>query len=202
MAKYGRTPMRVSADAGVLGPAAVAVHATHLTDHDLSLLASTRTGVCLCPTTERDLADGVGPAGELAARGISLSFGSDSHAVIDMFEEARGAELHERLATRRRGHISAPALLESATATGHRALGWTDVGELAPGMRADLVAVDLESPRTAGCGATAEAVVFAAAAADVTDVIVNGRAIVCDRHHVTIPDVGRALRQAIATVRT
>ena len=86
MAKYGRTPARVLADVGALRPGSTAVHATHLTDHDASLLAATRTGVCLCPTTERDLADGIGPATDLAARGVALSLGSDSHAVIDLFD--------------------------------------------------------------------------------------------------------------------
>jgi cytosine/adenosine deaminase-related metal-dependent hydrolase len=127
--------------------------------------------------------------------------GSDSHAVIDIFEEARAAELNDRLATHRRGQLPAPLLLEAATGNGHRALGWADAGELAPGMRADLVAVDLESPRTAGCGTNAEAVVFAAGAADVTDVVVDDRYIVRDRQHLGIPDVGRALRDAIAAVR-
>ncbi|MGH8890542.1 MAG: formimidoylglutamate deiminase [Acidothermaceae bacterium] len=201
MAKYGRTPTRVLADAGVLRPGSVAVHATHLTDHDSALLAASTTGVCLCPTTERDLADGIGPAGDFAARGIAISLGSDSHAVVDLLEEARGVELDERLATHRRGRFTAAALLDAATVNGHRALGWPDAGELAPGKRADLVALDLQSPRTAGCGATAEAIVFAAAAADITDVVVDGRQIVRDRTHVGIPAIGRALDDAIAALQ-
>jgi len=200
MAKYGRTPARVFADVGALRPGSTAVHATHLTDHDASLLAATRTGVCLCPTTERDLADGIGPATDLAARGVALSLGSDSHAVIDLFEEARGVELDERLATHRRGHLSAAFLLDAATVNGHRALGWSDAGELAPGMRADLVAVDLESPRTAGVGASAEVAVFAAAAPDVTDVVVDGRPVVRDRAHARVPGAGAALRDAISAL--
>ena len=201
MARYGRTPTRVLADAGVLRHGCVAVHATHLTDHDSALLAASGTGVCLCPTTERDLADGIGPAGDFAARGIALSLGSDSQAVVDLFEEARAVELGERLASHRRGHFTAAELLDQATVNGHRALGWADAGRLAPGMRADLVAVDLESPRTAGCGATAEAVVFAASAADVTDVVVDDCQIVRDRTHLGIPAIGRALEHAIAALR-
>ncbi|HVT75455.1 MAG TPA: amidohydrolase family protein, partial [Acidimicrobiales bacterium] len=195
-----RTPTRVLADAGALGPKSTAVHATHLSDADIALLASSRAGVCLCPTTERDLADGIGPAGALVGAGVPLSFGSDSQAVIDLFEEMRGAEMDERLATNRRGNFVAPALLAAATVVGPRALGWSDAGELAPGNRADLVAVDLESARTAACGASAETVAFAATAADVTDVVVDGRQIVRDRRHVTI-DVGRALASSIAAAR-
>ena len=107
------------------GPDTTAVHATHLTDDDVAALAG--TGVCLCPTTERDLADGIGPARALADAGSPLSLGSDSHAVIDiLFEEARALEMHERLATERRGHFSRAELL--AAATNHASLGWDDAG--------------------------------------------------------------------------
>ena len=105
--RYGVTPTRLLADCGVLGAASVAVHATHLTADDIALLASTSTGVCLCPTTERDLADGIGPAGALAAAGVALSVGSDGQSVIDLFEEARGIELDERLASGVRGTFAA-----------------------------------------------------------------------------------------------
>ena len=152
LARHGVTPTRLLADSGALGSASVAVHATHLTDDDVALLGDGSTGVCFCPSTERDLADGIGPAGALRAAGSPLSLGSDGQSVIDLFEEARGLELDERLATNRRGTFDAPELLDAATAVGHRALGWPDAGELSVGMRADLVAVDLESVRTAGCG--------------------------------------------------
>jgi formiminoglutamate deiminase len=200
VARYGVTPTRLLADSGALGAAAVAVHATHLSADDIALLASTSTGVCLCPTTERDLADGIGPAGALAAAGVALSVGSDGHSVIDLFEEARGIELDERLATNVRGTFGAGALLDAATVAGHRALGWRDAGQLAVGMRADLVAIDLASRRTAGGGATGETVVFAASASDVTDVVVDGNVVVKDRHHVRLGDIGVALAAAIDAV--
>jgi formiminoglutamate deiminase len=198
--RYGVTPTRLLADSGALGAAAVAVHATHVTADDVVLLASTSTAVCLCPTTERDLADGIGPAGALAAAGVALSVGSDGQSVIDLFEEARGIELDERLASNVRGTFTAGSLLDSMTIAGHRALGWPDAGQLAVGMRADLVAVDLASRRTAGSGVTGEAIVFAASAADVTDVVVDGTVVVKDRHHVRLGAVGVALHSAIDAV--
>ena len=198
--RYGVTPTRLLADSGALGATAVAVHATHLTADDVALLASSATGVCLCPTTERDLADGIGPAGALATAGVALSVGSDGQSVIDLFEEARGIELDERLATYERGTFTAGALLDSMTGTGHRALGWSDAGQLAVGMRADLVAVDIASRRTAGSGPTAETVVFAATASDVTDVVVDGTVVVKDRQHVHLGDIGVALQSAIDAV--
>ena len=194
---YGRTPTAVLRDAGALGRHSTVVHATHLTAQDIGDLVRTSTGVCFCPTSERDLGDGIGPAPALlAGRGL-FSLGSDSHAVIDMFEEARAVELDERLASGKRGTIVAEPLLRAATFDGQHALGWADAGVLAVGMRADLVAVQLDSIRTAGGGPTAENVVFAATAADVTDVVVDGRTVVAGGRHVSIPNVAAELASAI-----
>jgi formiminoglutamate deiminase len=201
LARYGRTPTQLLEQAGAMSAATVAVHATHVSVADRSLLAGSRTGVCLCPSTDYDLADGIGPAAALAGDGVSLSLGSDSHAVVDLFAEARAVELGERAKTLRRGHFSADQLLTMATVNGHRALGWPDAGEIAAGRRADLVAVDLGSPRTAGCGTSADTVVFAAAACDVTDVVVDGEQVVRDRCHLRVRDVGAALRSAVEAVR-
>jgi formiminoglutamate deiminase len=167
LAATGLTPTQLLAEAGALGAGTTAVHATHLTDDDIRLLGESRTNVCFCPTTERDLADGIGPARRLHDAGATLTLGSDSHAVIDMVEEMRAVEMHERLTTQQRGHWSALELLAAATYDGHRSLGFDDAGRIAPGQRADLVTIDLESIRTRGAGASAETAVFAATAADV-----------------------------------
>ncbi|MFF5988044.1 formimidoylglutamate deiminase [Prauserella flavalba] len=200
LAVHDRTPTALLRDAGVLGPGTTAVHATHLTGADVRDLTGTATGVCFCPTTERDLGDGIGPAPALLAGNGPFSLGSDSHAVIDLFEEARAVELNERLAGHRRGSITAARLLRSATVDGHRCLGWTDAGQLRAGQRADFVAVDLGSVRTAGGGATAENAVFAASACDVTDVVVDGRVVVEGRRHVTFGDTAAELDAVIREV--
>lgn len=200
IAVHGCTPTALMRDAGVLGPRTTAVHATHLTDEDLSDLDRTATGVCFCPTTERDLGDGIGPAAVLLAGSGLFSLGSDSHAVIDLFEEARATELDERLARRERGVITAERLLTAATVDGQHALGRTDAGTLSVGARADLVAVDLESIRTAGGAAAVETIVFAATAADVTDVVVDGRIVVADRRHVGVDDPAAQLAEAISAL--
>ncbi len=187
-------------DAGALASNLTAVHGTHLTDADVVLYGLNRATVCLCPSTEADLADGVGPFSALRDAGVSLSFGTDSHAAVDLFAEARGVELGERLVTGRRGHHSAADLLRAATADGHACLGWRDAGRIEVGAYADLVSVALGSPRTAGCPASAETVVFAASAADVRDVVASGRQIVADGRHLLVPDVGRALADAIVAV--
>ncbi|MEU2928493.1 formimidoylglutamate deiminase [Streptomyces sp. NPDC007251] len=204
LAAHGRTPTRLLADHGVLGPRTTGVHNTHLTDEDIALLGGSRTGTCMCPTTERDLADGIGPAVALQRAGSPLSLGSDSHAVIDLLEEARAMELNERLRTRTRGHWTAAALLRAATAAGHAALGWQDAGAIETGALADLTTIALDSVRTAGPVPRlgAETAVFAATAADVRHTVVGGRHVVRDGAHTLVPDVPGALARAVAALRS
>lgn len=196
---YGATPTRLLADHGALGANATAVHATHLTHTDITDLAGADTTVCITPTTERDLADGIGPARELADAGCALSVGSDSNAIIDLFEETRAVELNERLRSEKRGHWTAAQLLTAATTDGHRALGWSTAGRIAPGAIADLVTVSVDSVRLAGAApdTLVESVVFAAQAGDVCDVVAGGRQVVTDGRHTMIDDVPAALHAAI-----
>jgi formiminoglutamate deiminase len=189
---YGLTPTALLHSEGLLGPATSAIHATHLTDEDIAMLGGTHTTACLCPTTERDLADGIGPARRLSDAGSPLSLGSDQHAVTDLLEEARALEMHERLTSLQRGRFQLDELL--AAATRHESIGWDDAGRLQVGARADLVAVRLDSRRTAG--SVPEQIMLSASGADVDTVIVDGRTVVSDGHHA-LGNVGAALQKAI-----
>ncbi|WP_107122069.1 formimidoylglutamate deiminase [Streptomyces sp. DSM 15324] len=196
---HGCTPTQLLALHGVLGPRTTGVHNTHLTAEDISLLGGSGTGTCMCPTTERDLADGIGPAVALQNEGSPLCLGSDSHAVIDLLEEARAMELNERLRTRTRGHWTAAALLRAASADGHAALGRPEAGALETGAPADFTTIALDSVRTAGPlpRLGAETAVFAATAADVRHTVVAGRHVVRDGAHTLVPDVPQALARAV-----
>ena len=200
-ARYGITPTALLADAGALGQRTTAVHATHVEPADIDRLGTSGTSVCLCPTTERDLADGVGPAARLAAAGSPLCLGSDSQAVIDLWEEARAVELDERLVTERRGQHRPEDLLRAATAGGMAALGW-DTGRLQTGALADFVTLGTDSARLAGVDADSLAafVVFAASASDVSSVVVGGRQVVGDGRHLGVPEVASELAAAIAAL--
>jgi formiminoglutamate deiminase len=197
---YGLSPTRLLESAGAIGPRTSVVHATHVTAGDMALLGDCQAHACICPTTERDLGDGLAPSLDLATAGCKLTLGSDSHAVIDMLEEARGVEYCERLARQSRGVFTAAALLDAATCTGHASLGWPDAGEIAPGAWADLVTVSLDSVRTAGAVAPVETVLFSATAADIRDVVIGGRDVVRDGTHLLVPDVAAALSGAIRAV--
>ncbi|SDN45886.1 formimidoylglutamate deiminase [Allokutzneria albata] len=194
-AAYGLTPTELLHDAGVLSPRTVAVHATHLTAHDIKLLGSTGTGACFCPTTEADLADGIGPARELVDAGSPLSLGSDQHAVVDPILEARALEHGERLRTGSRGRFTLAELVNASTSSGHAALGWPTAGRIAVGAPCDLVQVRLDSPRTAG--SLPEQVLLSASASDVDTVINSGVVVARNGRHERLGDVGRLLKDAI-----
>ncbi|MSV75406.1 MAG: formimidoylglutamate deiminase [Actinobacteria bacterium] len=194
---YGLTPTGVLARAGALGPMTTVVHATHLTGADIGLLGSTRTSTCFCPTTERDLADGIGPAMELSKAGSPLCLGSDQNAVMDLIEEARALEMHERLQHHERGRFTPSALVDSLTVQGHTALGWSDAGRIEVGQRADLVAIRTDTVRTAG--SEPEQVLYSATVSDVDSVVVDGRLIASGGRHRSI-DVSGELQDVVARV--
>ena len=195
---YGRTPTELLDDAGLLGPRTTAVHATHMSDGDIKLLGGSRTTACICPTTERDLADGIGPARALFDAGSPLALGSDQHVVIDPFEELRGLEMHERLATGERGRFSANELVEAATHAGYASLGWPDGGRIADGALADFVVVRTDSVNTAGT--RAGQVVYCANQSDIDHVFVGGEEVVHHGHH-RIGHVARLLVESLDLVR-
>jgi formiminoglutamate deiminase len=199
LAAYGATPTAVLAEAGALSERFAAVHATHVTDGDLEQLGGASATACLCPTTERDLADGVGPARRLADAGARLALGTDSQALIDPFEEARAVELDERLESGARGRHSAAELLRAATEGGTRAIGWPEAGRIEPGALADLTTIGLDGVRLAGTppDRLIESVVFAGAPADVRNVVIGGEAIVREGRHVRL-DVAGDLASSMA----
>jgi formiminoglutamate deiminase len=201
LAAYGCTPTQLLAEHGVLGSATTAVHATHVTAEDITLLGESTTTICVCPTTERDLADGIGPARALADAGSPLALGTDQHVLVDLLAESRGLEMHERLRSGHRGRFSVRELVEALAPSGHAALGWPDGGRIAVGGLCDLVAVRLDTLRTAGSLPTQLPLV--AAAGDVDTVVIGGRTVVAGGHHLLLeanggPGVASRLVKAVA----
>jgi cytosine/adenosine deaminase-related metal-dependent hydrolase len=172
VAVEGCTPTQLLEREGILGPDLTAVHAIHVDDTDIALLGRNQVSVVACTTSERDLADRVGPLGRLAAVGSPITVGSDSNAVIDVLAEARGLELDQRRATGRRVHHQPADLFRAATIGGMRSLGW-EAGELKAGMLADFITVNqprLQMPRELDLGY----LVFCCSGRDVTNVVVGG----------------------------
>jgi len=196
-AVYGCTPTELLDRHGLLSPMTTAVHATHLSDSDIHTLGARGVTVCLCPSTEADLADGLPPTGPLIAAGARLCAGSDQHVVADLLAEARGIELHERLRTGRRGTVSPAVLVSALTINGHAALGWPEAGKLQVGAPANFVAIDTSSVRTVGSDPAQ--IAMTAGTADVRTVVVGGKPVVTDGRHV-LGDVGQLLSAALANV--
>ncbi|MDF2434952.1 MAG: formimidoylglutamate deiminase [Mucilaginibacter sp.] len=189
------TPVALLAREGLLGRDLVAVHAIHLSAEERSALAEAGVTVCSCPTTERNLGDGIVAADELMRLGVRHALGSDSQAQIDPLEDARELDYHLRLAQQQRaildqipaGGIALPIasrLLECATVNGAHALGIAS-GTLQPGEYGDVVSVDLDDLSIAGRDAQflLPLVVFGMQRSAIRDVMVNGRFVLRDGHH-------------------
>lgn len=194
LAAYDLRPVELLGSEGVVDERLTAVHATHLTPEEVALLGDGRSTVCACPTTERDLGDGFLLGAELLEAGASIALGSDSHTVIDPFEEMRLIEYHERLRRLRRVVINepgadgrlevAPRLLQLGTEAGAESLR-IPTGRLEPGQLADFFSVDLEHPALAGWDATTLPAILTLSAPPnvVADVWVGGKRRLTDREH-------------------
>jgi formimidoylglutamate deiminase len=191
VAEYGKTPVTLMSERGILSRRTTLVHAIHLDAAEFAHVAQSGSTICSCPTTERNLGDGVFPADVAARLGISVAFGTDSQAQIDILEDARENEYHLRLVQRQRGILDnangeeiAPRLLQSATAAGYRALGLSG-GNLAPGEPADFFTLDLNDAALLGTDAAslASQAVFAAGRAAIRDVAIAGRLVLQNGRH-------------------
>lgn len=179
--RYGMSPTELMDTVDFWSGNTVAVHATHLTAKDIEILSSHGSSVAFCPTTEADLADGIGPAGTLFSYGVPLCIGSDENVSIDPFEEIRQLDAHERLATGRRDTFEPADLLEMMTSNGQKACGWSSSGRLEVGCNADFVVLGLDFPRLAGVNP--DSAVLVAASDDVSDVFVSGQRVVENGRH-------------------
>ncbi|MEO6392219.1 MAG: formimidoylglutamate deiminase [Pyrinomonadaceae bacterium] len=199
LSEHSRTPVDLLAENGILSPSFTGVHGIHLTEREIEQLAFAGANICACPTTERNLGDGIIPADRLFAAGISLSLGSDSHAQIDLLEDARELEYHLRLQRLER-NVLAPAdpspsalaarLFDCATIGGARSVGF-DGGVLAPGRPADFFTIDLKDPSIAGSSLDdlLANIVFGSVRSSVRDVVVGGQPMVAAGTHQVQADI-------------
>ncbi|HJU57018.1 MAG TPA: amidohydrolase family protein, partial [Pyrinomonadaceae bacterium] len=192
--EHGRTPVELLDGEGLLAQNFTGVHAIHVTAAEARALAAARACVCACPTTERNLGDGVVPAEMLFAEGVAVSLGTDSHAQIDLLEDARELEYHLRLQKLERAVLApgdddstqalARRLFECATSAGARSIN-SPGGRLEAGRAADFFTIDLDDSSIAGAGRDdlLPCVVFGLARTAVREVFVGGRQILTDGRH-------------------
>jgi formimidoylglutamate deiminase len=189
--EYGSTPVQLLSREKLLGPDFTAVHAIHISGDEIELLAEADATICSCPTTERNLGDGIIAADNVMAAGIRVALGSDSQAQIDPLEDARELDYHLRLEHQERAILDqigaqtlASRLFDCATIHGARALDLPG-GGLTPGSFADFFTVDLNDVSIAGHSAEdlLPIIVFALNRSAIRDVVVNGRFILSDQKH-------------------
>jgi len=192
--EYGRSPVALLETEGLLNSRFTAVHAIHVSAKAIKAFGSSGAGVCACPTTERNLGDGVVPVDSYFETGALVSLGTDSQIQIDLLEDARELEYHLRLQRTQRNVLApvddtgesalAERLFQCATSNGARSLGF-DGGSLQPGAAADFFSLDLGDPSIAGAGAAdlLSCVVFSSSRAAVKDVFVAGKRIVEEGRH-------------------
>jgi formimidoylglutamate deiminase len=183
--EYGLTPVALLGREGLLGPDFTAVHAIHITGEEIASLSRSAATICSCPTTERNLGDGILAADLVMRQGIPIALGSDSQAQIDPLEDARQLEYHLRLEHQQRAILDqignqtlASRLLDCATIHGPNALG-------IPSGLADFFTVDLEDLSIAGHSGEdlLPLAVFSLNRSAIRDVMVNGRWVVRDGKH-------------------
>lgn len=193
IAEHGLRPVELLNEHGVLDASFTAIHAIHITDPEIRMLAGTNARVCACPTTERNLGDGAVPADRLLNSGSGVCFGSDSNVEIDLLEDARCLEFHLRMLKLERAILTPESLMTGLTRTGGLALGI----EAEPG---DYFTLDLSDPSLAGAESEslAEAMLFSAARPCIRDVFVGGKRIVENGRH---PRQEEIVGQFIATQR-
>jgi formimidoylglutamate deiminase len=206
--EYRRSPVALLDTEGLLGEKFTAVHAIHVTPKAIATVGRSRARVCACPTTERNLGDGVVPVDAYFAAGVPVSLGTDSQIQIDLLEDARELEYHLRLQRKSRNVLAtdntdeadqsalARRLFECATVSGGTSIGLEDAGSIESGAPADFFTVDLDDPSIAG--ATPENllanVVFSLSRTAVRDVIVGGKRIVADGCHAQQDEIVAAFR--------
>lgn len=216
LAETGRTPVALLADEGLLGPRFTGVHAVHVTNEEIEQMRDALACVCACPTTERNLGDGVVPADLLFGQGVAVALGTDSHTQIDLLEDARELEYHLRLTRFERNVLAhardedesgsesnvdsdndaarasslAARLFECASLAGARSVG-ANAGEFAEGKSADFFTVDLEDPSIAGASEEdlLPAIVFSLSRAGIRETAVGGRLIVEGSRHAAQDEI-------------
>jgi formimidoylglutamate deiminase len=194
IAEHGRSPVALLETEGLLSERFTGVHMIHVTPKAIAMLARARAMVCACPTTERNLGDGVVPVDEYFKQGVRVALGTDSHVEIDLLEDARELEYHLRLQKTERAVLAlaednglsaiAARLFASATISGAESIG-APVGTLEPGRPADFFTVDLNDSSIAGASEEdlLASIVFSLSKTAVRDVVVGGKRIVEDGRH-------------------
>lgn len=192
VSQYGVRPLERLRHLGLLGPDFIGVHAVHLLNEEIELLAEYNCHIAHCPTSNLKLASGVAPKASLLAKGINVGIGTDGSASnnrLDGWQEMRLAALLAKGMSGKPEIVPAHHALRMATLNGARALGLDErIGSLEVGKQADVVAVDLSGPHTQPCYNPISHLVYSAGRQEVSHVWVAGEAVVRDKACLTLDE--------------
>lgn len=181
---HGVRPIRRLQALGLLGPGLIAVHAVHLAEDEIALLAEHNCHVAHCPSSNLKLASGIAPVSQMRAQGINIGLGTDGAASnnrLDIFTEMRFASLLAKGSSGDPTVLTAHAMLEMATLNAARALGMeTRIGSLSSGKRADMVAVSFAAPELSPCYDPLSHLTYVAGREHVSHVWVDGELLLDD----------------------
>ncbi|MFN0161870.1 MAG: TRZ/ATZ family hydrolase, partial [Burkholderiales bacterium] len=200
MKDHGTRPLARLQRLGLIGPQTIAVHAVHLEDAEIELMAREGVSVAHCPASNLKLASGIAPVARLADAGVNLAIGTDGAASnnrLDMFAEMRLAALLAKGASGRPEVLPAASVLRAATLGGARALGLdATIGSIAEGKFADLAAVSLARTDLNPVYDPVSHLVYVAERTDVVQVWVAGKSVACKQRlsHATDSDLDSIAR--------
>ncbi|HET9788967.1 MAG TPA: formimidoylglutamate deiminase, partial [Pyrinomonadaceae bacterium] len=204
--EYGRSPVALLETEGLLSERFTGVHVIHITPKAARMLAQSGAMVCACPTTERNLGDGIIPVDRFLRENVRVSLGTDSQIQIDLLEDAREMEYHLRLQRMERivlvereesAHSAlASRLFDCATINGAQSIR-SPGGSLEPGLPADFFTIDLNDPSIAGASPEdlLTSIVFSLSRSAVKDVVVGGKRIVEDSRHASQDEIVERFRR-------
>ena len=201
----GFRPIELLDRTGILSPNSTLIHGTHLSPEEEQMVAASGTAICVCPTTEADLGDGLFHLTELMRGNVPLTIGSDSQAVIDPFVEMRCLDMHERLRKKSRSPSTLPgeqpghSLISIATGLGYESCGWKLTKEANLNW-ADAVSLDLNHPALLGLEAkeVTPGIAFHGDKSMVRDVWVRGTQVIHEGNHAEDPS---SRDQYVTTIR-
>lgn len=200
--QYGKTPVELMQDVGLFRRHTVAAHCVHLTDEDIKILKNNNVGVAHNPESNMKLASGIAPVPKMLNEGIPVALGTDgasSNNNLDMLQEMRSCALLHKVNTMNPTVLPAYQALEMATVNGARTLGLdNEIGQLKPGLKADMIVMDLQQPHMIPRYDIIANIVYSAQASDVDTVIINGK-IIMEAREIKVFNEKEVLEQAEKT---
>ncbi|MDF2987946.1 MAG: amidohydrolase [Eubacterium sp.] len=188
---YGMTSIEICKKTGVLDVPVLAAHCVHLTDSDLEIMKEMNCSISHNPTSNLKLGSGIARVPEMLKLGINVCLGTDgasSNNNLNMFEEMNLAALIHKGVAMDPQLMKADTILKMGTSNGASAIGFTDTGKIAEGLKADIILIDTDKPHFYPKNNPLSTLVYSAQASDVDTVIVDGRILMQNREFTAIDE--------------